>query len=157
MARVGGLCQYRHMPEPDQRLFFLLQKAAHRLRVVADRRCLAAGGITTAQLGALFGVHDRPGITQQQLADVLGSREPAVAGLVGRLVSAGLIAKKAQPDEHRAAHLELTAAGAAALRSVLPEIERFNAELRAVLGAGGFDQTAVAMRKLAHWESETDD
>ncbi|MEU6307694.1 MarR family winged helix-turn-helix transcriptional regulator [Streptomyces chartreusis] len=141
------------MSEPDQRLYFLLQRAAHQLRVVSDRRLVAAAGITTAQLGALYAVRDEPGITQQGLARVLGLRESAVTGLVGRLTAAGLVAKRAHPREHRAVVLELTDEGAAALDAAQPEVDRFNAEARALLGEDGFAQTAVAMRALARWES----
>ncbi|PRX96722.1 MarR family winged helix-turn-helix transcriptional regulator [Allonocardiopsis opalescens] len=138
------------MPEPDQRLFFLLQRAAHRLRIDADRRCLAAAGVTTAQLGALFAVHDQPGATQRQLARTLGLRESAVTPLLRRLSAAGLVAKHAHPSEHRAVVLELTAEGAAALRAARPEIDRFNAELRELLGEQGFAQTAAALHTLAY-------
>ncbi|WP_128434945.1 MarR family winged helix-turn-helix transcriptional regulator [Streptomyces cyaneus] len=140
------------MSEPDQRLFFLLQRAAHQLRTACDRRLLAAAGITTAQLGALFAVRDEPGVTQQQLARALGLRESAVTGLVGRLTAAGLVAKRAHPREHRAVVLELTGEGAAALDAAQPEVDRFNAQARALLGEDGFTQTAAAMRALAHWE-----
>ncbi|WP_030613862.1 MarR family winged helix-turn-helix transcriptional regulator [Streptomyces fulvoviolaceus] len=141
------------MSEPgDQRLYFLLQRAAHRLRTTADRRCLAAAGVTTAQLGALFAVHDQPGITQQQLARTLGLRESAVTGLVGRLTGAGLLGRRPHPREHRAVVLELTEAGGAALQAARPEIDRFNTELRAVLGDDGFTGAAAAMHRLAHWE-----
>ncbi|KQW11735.1 MarR family winged helix-turn-helix transcriptional regulator [Streptomyces sp. Root369] len=142
------------MPEPDdQRLYFLLQRAAHRLRTTADRRCLAAAGVTTAQLGALFAVHDEAGITQQRLARTLGLRESAVTGLVGRLTAAGLLAKRPHPREHRAVVLELTDAGTDALRAAQPEIDRFNTELREALGDDGFTGAATAMHRLAHWES----
>jgi MarR family transcriptional regulator, organic hydroperoxide resistance regulator len=140
------------MAEPDQRLFFLLQRAAHQLRVDADRRCLAAAGVTTAQLGALFAVAGRPGITQQQLANVLGVRESGVTPLVGRLTTAGLVGKRAHPSEHRALVLELTDEGAAALRAAQGEIDRFNAELRALLGETGFAETAAALHTLAYWK-----
>ena len=142
------------MSEPDdQRLYFLLQRAAHRLRTTADRRCLAAAGVTTAQLGALFAVHDEAGITQQQLARTLGLRESAVTGLVGRLTAAGLLAKRPHPREHRAVVLELTDAGNDALRAARPEIDRFNTELREALGDDGFTGAATAMLRLAYWES----
>ena len=140
------------MSEPDQRLFFLLQRAAHRLRTTVDRRCLAAAGVTTAQLGALFAVRDRPGITQQQLARTLGLRESAVTALAGRLTTAGLLLKQAHPREHRAVVLELTEAGAAALRAAQPEVDRFNAQMRELLGDDGFVRTAGALHQLAHWE-----
>ncbi|NGO70834.1 MarR family winged helix-turn-helix transcriptional regulator [Streptomyces boncukensis] len=140
------------MSEPDERLFFLLQRAAHQLRTAADRRCLAAAGVTTAQLGALFAVDGEPGVTQRGLARTLGLRESAVTGLVARLTGAGLIAKRAHPSEHRAVVLELTAEGAAALRAARPEVDRFNEELRALLGEQGFSRTAAALYQLAHWE-----
>ncbi|WP_328869173.1 MarR family winged helix-turn-helix transcriptional regulator [Streptomyces sp. NBC_00287] len=140
------------MSQPDQRLYFLLQRAAHRLRITADRRCLAAAGITTAQLGALFAVEERPGITQQQLARTLGLRESAVTGLVTRLTAAGLLAKRAHPSEHRAVVLELTDVGARALEAARPEIDRFNAELRALLGDDGFGRTAAALHRIAYGE-----
>ncbi len=146
MARRGPGCQ--DSPVPDTRLFFLLQQAAHRLRVAADRRCLAAAGITTSQLGALFAVRDSAGLTQRELAARLGQRESAVTAMVTRLVDAGLIGKSAHPREHRAVILELTAAGAEALERVAPEIERFNGELHALLG-DGFDRTAADLAKLA--------
>ncbi|MBV1939933.1 MarR family winged helix-turn-helix transcriptional regulator [Streptomyces sp. BV286] len=138
--------------EPDQRLFFLLQRAAHRLRTAADRRCAAAAGVTTAQLGALFAVQDRPGVTQRELARTLGLRESAVTALVTRLVTAGLVVKRAHPSEHRAVTLGLTDAGADALRATQPEIDRFNGELRTLLGDEGFARTAAALHELAHWD-----
>ncbi|WAZ19421.1 MarR family winged helix-turn-helix transcriptional regulator [Streptomyces cinnabarinus] len=140
------------MPEPDQRLYFLLQRAAHQLRTAADRRCVAAAGITTVQLGALFAVEDRPGVTQQQLARTLGLRESAVTGLVTRLTTAGLLAKGAHPSEHRAVVLELTDAGATALDAARPEIDRFNTELRELLGDDGFSRTAAALHRIVHGE-----
>ncbi|MFI6578624.1 MarR family winged helix-turn-helix transcriptional regulator [Nocardiopsis sp. NPDC050513] len=142
------------MSEPDQRLYFLLQRAAHRLRTTTDRRLQAAAGITTAQLGALFAVRGDPGTTQRQLAQVLGLRESAVTALVSRLVRAGLVAKRAHPSEHRAVVLELTDDGAAALSAAQPEIDRFNGQMRALLGDQGFAQTNAALHALAHWEPE---
>ncbi|WP_256361610.1 hypothetical protein [Streptomyces sp. TRM70350] len=47
--------------------------------------------------------------------------------------------------------LELTAAGSAALPAAQPEIDRFNGELRALLGDRGFARTASALGRLAHW------
>ncbi|MFD0903381.1 MarR family winged helix-turn-helix transcriptional regulator [Actinomadura sediminis] len=141
-------------PEPDPRLYFLLQRAAHRLRTVADRRCLAAAGVTTAQLGALLAVQDEPDATQRALARTLGLRESAVTALVARLVKAGLVARRPHPREHRAVVLELTPGGRAALRAARPEIDRFNRELRELLGDDGFLCASSAMRDLAHWDPD---
>ncbi|MCP2340514.1 MarR family winged helix-turn-helix transcriptional regulator [Actinomadura rupiterrae] len=136
------------MAEPDERLFFLLQRAAHQLRLAADRRLQAAAGISTAQLGALFAVQDAPGLTQRDLARTLGLRESAVTGLVTRLTSADLVVREPHPDEHRAVVLRLSAGGEAALRAAQPAIDAFNAELRAVLGDASFVQTSAALSRL---------
>lgn len=140
------------MSEPDQRLFFLLQRAAHQMRTTADRRLLSVAGITTAQLGALLALADEPGITQQRLAQALQQRESGITALVRRLSEAGLVTRRRHPDEHRAVVLELTEHGAGVLALARPEIDRFNAELRALLGADGFTETSAALHRLAHWE-----
>ncbi|MBP2326802.1 DNA-binding MarR family transcriptional regulator [Kibdelosporangium banguiense] len=137
----------------DQRLYFMLQRSAHHLRIAADRRCMAAAGVTTAQLGALFVIQDQPGVTQQDLAAVLGQRESAITAMVSRLVEAGLITKRAHPRQYRASALELTAAGTKALHLVRPAIDSFNADMRAVIGPDEFEITANALRKLADWQS----
>ncbi len=115
------------------------------MRTTADRRCLAAAGITTAQLGALFAVREQPGVTQRELARTLGLRESAVTALVTRLTTAGLVTKQAHPSEHRAVTLELTSEGAGALRAAQPEIDRFNGEVRALLGEDEFVRTTAAL------------
>ncbi|MGN5377772.1 hypothetical protein ACQ4WX_08975 [Streptomyces lasalocidi] len=48
--------------------------------------------------------------------------------------------------------LELTDAGAAALAAAGPEVDRFNAGLRAALGTDGFSRAAGALRTLTRWE-----
>ncbi|MEV5570635.1 MarR family transcriptional regulator [Spirillospora sp. NPDC052269] len=137
------------MAEPEERLFFLLQRAAHKLRLAADRRCMDAAGITTAQLGALYAVQDRPGLTQRELARTLSLRESAVTALVARLTAADLVVREPHPDEHRAVVLRLSAAGEAALSAAQPAIDGFNGELRAVLGDATFTETAAALGRLA--------
>ncbi len=89
----AGFGEYLHRPGPRVHRRTRVPDAA--LPNARDRRCLAAAGVTTAQLGALFAVRDEPGITQQRLARALGLRESAVTALVGRLTAAGLVGKSA--------------------------------------------------------------
>ncbi|MER5526076.1 hypothetical protein ABT075_15945 [Streptomyces sp. NPDC002677] len=46
----------------------------------------------------------------------------------------------------------MTERGVAVLDTARPEIDRFNAELHALLGADRFTDTAAALHSLAHWE-----
>ncbi|MBB1152993.1 MarR family transcriptional regulator [Amycolatopsis sp. DR6-1] len=149
MAARRERCQDPRMAA-DERLFFLLQSAAHRLRVEGDRRCLAAGGVTTAQLGALLAVYDQPGLTQRELAAELGQRESAITAMTGRLIDAGLIVRQPHPEQHRALVLDLTAEGTATIARLRPVIESFNRELHALLG-DAFGPTSEALRYLAGW------
>jgi DNA-binding MarR family transcriptional regulator len=134
--------------EPDQRVFLLLQQAAHRLRLWADRRSVELAGVTTAQTGALFALHDAPMTTQRELAAALGQRESAVTAMVRRLLDAGLVQRHPSPDDHRAHHLSLTADGEKTLQTVRPIVAEFNAMLRRVLGADGPATLAAALRTL---------
>jgi DNA-binding MarR family transcriptional regulator len=134
--------------EPDQRVFLLLQQAAHRLRIWADRRCVDLAGITTAQVGALFALHDAPMSTQRELAAALGQRESAVTAMVRRLLEAGVVRRHPSPDDHRAYLLSLTREGEAALKTVRPIVAEFNAMLRDVLGKDGPANLAAALRTL---------
>jgi DNA-binding MarR family transcriptional regulator len=134
--------------EPDQRVFLLLQQAAHRLRLWADRRCVDLAGITAAQAGALFALRDTPMSTQRELARALGQGESAVTAMVRRLLDAGLVRRHPSPDDHRAHLLALTAAGEATLATVRPVVAEFNAMLRTVLGADGPATLAAALRAL---------
>ena len=134
--------------EPDQRVYLLVQRLAHRLRVWADRRCLDAAGITTAQAGALFVLLDRPKSTQRELAAALGLRESAVAAMTRRLLDAGLIERHPSPLDHRAFLLSLTRRGERAVDAVRPVLDDFNAALRRVLGADGRSRLAATLRTL---------
>jgi DNA-binding MarR family transcriptional regulator len=134
--------------EPDQRVFLLLQQTAHRLRIWADRRCVDLAGVTTAQVGALFALHDTPMSTQRELAAALGQRESAVTAMVRRLLEAGLVRRHPSPDDHRAHLLALTPDGEQALKTVRPIVAEFNAMLRRALGADGPATLAAALRTL---------
>jgi MarR family transcriptional regulator, organic hydroperoxide resistance regulator len=135
------------MADPDRRMYFLLQRAAHGLRTVADRRCLDAAGVTTAQLAALLVIATAPGCTQRHVAAELGQGESAITAMITRLTGAGLVSKQAHPTEHRAAALRTTAAGERALAAAKPSMDEFNAEIRDVLGPR-LDDVAAAVRDL---------
>jgi MarR family transcriptional regulator, organic hydroperoxide resistance regulator len=134
--------------EPDQRIYLLIQRVAHRLRIWADRRCLDAAGITTAQAGVLFVLVDRPKTTQRELAAELGLRESAVTAMTRRLLDAGLVERHASPTDHRAFPLSLTRRGERAIDAVRPVLDDFNAALRRTLGVEGRSGLAAALRTL---------
>src|SRR5258708_32176561 len=100
--------------KPDRRLVFLLNVAHRRVQ-----RCVAAqsrdGAATSAQSGLLFVLGKRDGALMGEAGAALDLGMPGISGLAERMVEAGLIEKRADPDDGRAYRLWLTAAGRKAL------------------------------------------
>jgi len=113
-------------PAPDRRLIFLLNVAQRRLqRFVAGRR----GGVTPAQSGLLFVLGKRDGILMGEAGAALDLGMPGISGLAERMTEAGLIDKRADPDDGRAWRLWLTAAGRKALARTKAGVADINARL----------------------------
>ena len=95
---------------PDRRLIFLLNVAQRRVH-----RFIAAqtneGGVTSAQSGLLFVLGRHDGALMGEAGAALDLGMPGISGLAERMVDAGLVEKRADPDDGRAWRLWLTARG----------------------------------------------
>jgi DNA-binding MarR family transcriptional regulator len=133
----------------DQRIYHLLQLAAHRMRVYADDQCLAAAGITTAQAAALNVVSGKPGITQRGVALALKQRESAMTAMVKRLCEAELLDRLESEDDSRAWALFLTDKGGAALEKIREPLDRINEHLGVAVGEADVALLAEILRSMA--------
>jgi DNA-binding MarR family transcriptional regulator len=113
---------------PDRRLIYLLNVAQRRLQrfVAAQTR---AGGVTSAQSGLLFVLGKRDGVLMGEAGTALDLGPPGISGLAERMVEAGLIEKRTDPDDGRAFRLWLTAAGRKALVRTSAGVAELNARL----------------------------
>ena len=117
-------------PPPDRRLIYLLNVAQRRVqRFVAGQR----RGATPAQSGLLFVLGKQDGLSMGEAGAALDLGFPGISGLAERMVEAGLIDKRADPSDGRAARLWLTAEGRKAWR-------------RAKAGAAGVDGLMGGLR-----------
>src|SRR6201987_2809496 len=116
------------IPNPDRRLIFLLNVAQRRLQrhVAAQTR---EGGVTSAQSGLLFVLGKRDGVLMGEAGAALDLGMPGISGLAERMTEAGLIEKRADPDDGRASRLWLTAAGRRALARTKANVAELNARL----------------------------
>jgi DNA-binding MarR family transcriptional regulator len=122
---------------PDRRLIYLLNVAQRRLqRFVAAQT--KAGGVTSAQSGLLFVLGKRDGVLMGEAGAALDLGPPGISGLAERMVEAGLIDKRADPDDGRASRLWLTAAGRKALARTKAGVAELNARL-----AEGFSDAEI--------------
>jgi DNA-binding MarR family transcriptional regulator len=126
----------------DRRLIFLLNVAHRRVqRFVATQ---APKGVTATQAGLLFVLGQRDGVLLGEAGAALDLGMPGISGLVERTVEAGLIAKRADPDDGRAWRLWLTASGRRALARAKAGAAELNAQLME-----GFTDTEIEI--VARW------
>ena len=103
----------RNNSTQDRRLIFLLNVAQRRVQHFVARE--TGGGVTPAQSGLLFVLGRRDGVLMGEAGAALDLGMPGISGLAERMVEAGLIEKRADPDDGRASRLWLTAAGRKAM------------------------------------------
>ena len=104
----------------------------------SEQQAIAAG-ITPGQYQLLLAIRGHVGgvPTIRDVADHLLLRHHSVVGLIDRAEMAGLVARHADPDNHRVVRVQLTAVGARRLASLaaahLDELKHLEAELTPVL------------------------
>ncbi len=112
------------------RLARVYQKVQQR-----TQRHLRQFGLTTAQFDVLAQVGSAEGLSQQELARRLLVTKGNVCGLVDRMADAGLVVRRADPDDRRAHRLELTDQGRQLYAVAVPSQEALIAEI-----FGGLDR-----------------
>lgn len=98
------------------------------LSSAVDGRCaevLAAEGLSEGRFAALLLLEQRASVTPAELADQLGVTRATVTGLIAGLEHQGLVARATDASDGRRARLDLTAAGRAAIREVIPVYSRW--------------------------------
>lgn len=143
------------MASPSQahrdRLFFRLQRVAHRLRKRADQAMVEAGGITVAQAAALGIIAGADNVTQRHVARTLGINELAMTTMVLRLEALGLVTRERSREDSRAMELKLTDVGALALDRARNAFDAINAAIDAQFDDA--ESAALAARLDRLWDA----
>lgn len=131
----------------DNRLFYLLNKARHRVYKYADQRSEEALGISVTQVGALLLVARDEGCQLKDLARSLNLNNSALTGLAGRMEQKGLVERRPCEQDGRASRLYLTDLGRQKIDAAKPLITQLNASM-----IEGFnnDEVTVILRFLNH-------
>jgi DNA-binding MarR family transcriptional regulator len=108
-------------------------------------RCL---GMTGAQFDVLAQLSTHEGISQQTLSEKLFVTKGNVCGLIGRMEQRDLVERRPDPNDKRANLLFLTDKGRALAENVMPEQERFIAELMSVLSPDEETTFRTLLRQL---------
>src|SRR4029077_6263373 len=106
----------------------LLYDVARQMRTVTDQMA-REHGTTRAQFIILARLEHQPGMSQNELAAIVGVAPITVARLVDRLEAQGLVERCTDPKDRRIWRLRLTRAAAPVLR----QIRLYRAKLNRIL------------------------
>ena len=98
-------------------LGFLVSDVARLMRR-AFERSLEGSALTLAQARALVHIARNQDIRQVELAELLEVQPMTLARLIDRLAAAGLVERRADPDDRRAYRIHLTPAAAPQLAAI---------------------------------------
>jgi len=119
------------MKNLDRDPIVLLSDLARAVRTRADARARAYG-MTRAQWMILVHLERQPGMSQNELAQLIEVEPITVGRLVDRLEARGFVERRPDPNDRRIWRLHLTPAA----DPMLKEIAHARAELNAILVAG---------------------
>jgi MarR family transcriptional regulator for hemolysin len=135
------------MESDDDDALFLIYDVARLMRVDADKRARAQG-MTRAQWVVLIWLDRQPGLSQNELAEILDVEPISVARLVDRLAARGLVERRADAHDRRIWRLHLGPDAPAVLAAIACQ----RTEMRALTCAGVsptlLDQTTQALVRL---------
>lgn len=102
---------------PDDDILSTIHELAHLMRTRFDQRA-RAHDMTRAQWVILVKLDRRPGLTQNDLAQLVEVEPITVARLVDRLESRGLVERRHDPSDRRVWRLHLTPASGPILKEI---------------------------------------
>jgi DNA-binding MarR family transcriptional regulator len=133
--------------------FLLTQLGAHAAARYAER--IAEHGLTPPQTGILGLLRGRPGISQQQLAEMLGMLPSRVVAFVDELESAGYVERVRDGVDRRRNALELTTDGKAVLRTIGTVAKAHDTEVCAALSSAEHKTLTALLTRIADQQGLT--
>ena len=115
------------MSASDERLYFLLQTAAHLIKKRVDSDLVKSAGLTTAQAAVLTIIINEGGTNHTYLARILRQQKSAITTMAERLEKAGYITKQGSDKDRRSWELRVTEVGIAAYKKMSAPRDRLNA------------------------------
>jgi DNA-binding MarR family transcriptional regulator len=110
----------------DKRLFFILNRARHRINKYINIRLIDNFQITSVQAAAILFLERNPHSFLKDLGKGLDMNNSAVTTLVERLEKNDLIIKKKSKTDKRASIIYLTEKGENTAEKIKPFIKEFN-------------------------------
>jgi DNA-binding MarR family transcriptional regulator len=105
-------------------------------------------GITATQFSLLGGVSEMPAATVSEIAEARGFDRTTLTRNLDKLEVSGLVATR-RPDSGNCRMSEVTPKGRALIEAALPSWRRAQAQMRAELSSGTFNDSIKMLKRLA--------
>ena len=136
------------LTDDEQRVWRNHLTMTARLQAAMGRQLQADCGLSLADYDVLVALDERPGCRISELGERLGWEQSRLSHQLSRMRARGLVERRGAADDRRAATVDLTDDGRAALTSAAPG----HAELvRALVFEG---TSAAQLRALDGWTSQ---
>jgi len=137
-------------PEPARpRLALLLRRAWYGLNQTFRRR-IAESGITPDQFTILRWLTENPdGMTQRSLADAMASDPNTVTAILARMLKAGLVERRSDPDDARCNRIRLKLKGRQLHMKLQPLASALQDDLLASIPIADRDQFLTNLASVA--------
>jgi DNA-binding MarR family transcriptional regulator len=148
----------RSAPTRDN-LGFELAKASQRWNELLAERFAARGfgEVRPAYGSVLLPLFERDGLRMGEIASRSRLSKQTITTLVRRVAAAGLVRRRVDSDDGRAARIELTDRAIAFAPVAAEIVAELEAEAAAALGAIGLSTIRCGLQKLAHIEGDQDE
>ncbi len=133
--------------DPGNGIGFLIGDSSRMLRRIFNER-ITPLGMTQAQWRALVHLSRNEGLNQVGLADLLEVQPITAARLIDKLVAAGLVERRPDPNDRRAQRLFLTQQAAPMLAQILEIADEIYDEVLAGLDADNRDALAALLGRM---------
>ena len=132
----------------QRRLYFELQRTAHRLQKEADRELSGVVKMTTQQAAVLSVITNGEGNTQRAIALALGLNESAVTVMIERLTKYGYIKRQRSASDRRAYEITMTQVGKEAVAASRKGFAKINRKITSSLNDEEVDTLADLLSRL---------
>jgi DNA-binding MarR family transcriptional regulator len=133
--------------DPGNGIGFLIGDSSRMLRRIFNER-ITPLGMTQAQWRALVHLSRNEGLNQVGLADLLEVQPITAARLIDKLVAAGLVERRPDPNDRRAQRLFLTQQAAPMLAQIWEIADEIYDEVLAGLDADNRDALAALLGRM---------
>ncbi len=148
-----GRVKQRQSPRSSPIAFLLSQVGAHAAMRFAQK--LTPLNLAPPHVGILRALSESAGMSQQQLATLLGLHPSRLVSLVDDLEGKGLAERTESPDDRRTHALVLTEEGKKTLHEALRLAQKHQDDLCAALDAQEREQLGQLLEKIAQQQGLT--